>query len=218
MMNRWKAAWTLLIGIGCLLAFALTGYAAAPQSAYDEAEQSWAAPALKEWLDLGWLQGYPDGTLKPDLPVTRAEMVSMINRAFALTDTASFSYQDVRVSDWFYADFAKAVGAGYIPEGGNGSIRPQQIITREEAALMLATFVQLELPREKQTSFTDNDQIKEANQGAVANLAEKDIVRGYPDGSFHPTEPVTRASAVSMIDRLLKSGIGQQSEMDDSIK
>ncbi len=204
LMSRWKIVVPLLIG--CLFAFAITGYAAS-QAAYEEAEQSWAAPALKEWLDLGWLQGYPDGTIKPEMPVTRAEMVSMINRAFELSDTAPFFYQDVKTSDWFYTEIGKAVQAGYIPEGGNGRIRPEQIITREEAALMLATLVQLELPREQDTPFKDNDRIQEASRGAVANLAEKGIVQGYPDDTFRPDEPVTRASAVSMIDRLLKSGI-----------
>ncbi|MCM3627841.1 S-layer homology domain-containing protein [Paenibacillus glycanilyticus] len=207
-MSRWKPLLPLLIGCS-LLTFAVTGYAAT-RAAYEEADQSWAAPALKEWLDLGWLQGYLDGTIKPEQSVTRAEMISLLNRAFVLTDTAPLSFQDVTAADWFYTDISKAVKAGYIA-GGEGSIKPGQILTREEAALLLASVVHLELPREKKPPFKDKESILEANRGAIATLAEKGIIKGYPDGTFRPNEPVTRASAVVMIDTLLKSGIVNRS-------
>ncbi|CAM3218545.1 S-layer-like y domain-containing protein [Paenibacillus lupini] len=204
-MSRWRSLIPLLIGCS-LLTFAVTGYAAS-RAAYEEAEQSWAAPALKEWLDLGWLQGYPDGTIKLNEPVTKAELVSLMNRAFALTDTAPLSFQDVSTTDWFYTDFSKAVKAGYITDFEDGRIMPLQIISRQEAALMLASFVHLELPREKVPPFKDKDLILEADQGAVASLTEKGIIKGYPDGTFRPDDPVTRASAVFLIDAMLKSGI-----------
>ncbi|SFF19563.1 S-layer homology domain-containing protein [Paenibacillus catalpae] len=204
LMRRRKPLLALLIGC-CLLTFAVTGYAAT-KAAYEEADQSWAAPALKAWLDLGWLQGYLDGTIKPEQPVTRAEMISLMNRAFELTDSAPLSFQDVTTNDWFYTDIAKAVEEGYI-SGEDGALKPEQFITREEAALMLASIVHLELPREKAPPFQDKDLILEANRGAIATLAEKGIIKGYPDGTFRPTEPVTRASAVVMIDTLLRSGI-----------
>jgi S-layer homology domain. len=207
LMRRWKLL-ALLIGC-CILTFAITGYAAT-RAAYEEADQSWAAPALKEWLDLGWLQGYLDGTIKPDQPVTRAEMISLMNRAFELSDTAPLSFQDVNTADWFYTDITKAVKAGYINDG-SGMLKPEQIITREEAALMLASIVHLDLPREKIPPFQDKDLIQEADWGAIATLAEKGIIKGYPDGTFRPNEPITRASAVVMIDTLLKSGVVNRS-------
>lgn len=207
-MSRRKPLLALLIG-ACLLTFAVTSYAAT-RAAYEEADRSWAAPELRNWLDLGWLQGYLDGTIKPEQPIARAEMISLLNRAFGMTDTAPLSFQDVAAADWFYTDIAKAVKAGYLTDS-SGALQPTQLITREEAALLLASVVHLELPREQTPPFRDKDLILEADRGAIAALAEKGILKGYPDGTFRPNEPITRVSAIVMIDKLLKSGLVNRS-------
>ncbi|MCC3372567.1 putative Ig domain-containing protein [Cohnella sp. REN36] len=190
----------LSILLACsVLTFTLTGFAA-PQQAYEEAGRSWASSTLKDWLDKGWLQGYPDGKLLPDRTVSRAEFLTLVNRAFGIADAVGVSVGDLAAGHWYDGEIAKALKAGYVSGIEAGSELFVLPVPRQEAALMLATLLNLDVGTAKAPSFADASEIAAESSGAVALLADKGILRGYPDGTFRPAAPVTRASAVVMID------------------
>ncbi|MFD0671075.1 S-layer homology domain-containing protein [Cohnella sp. GCM10027633] len=198
-MGRLARRVGLLLVCG-IAALALTGFAA-PQRAYEEASRSWAAATLKEWLDRGWLQGYADGTIQADEPVTRAELATLINRAFGLTEKAeALSYPDVRTEKWEYDEVAKGVRAGYAAGYADGEFKPGQAASRQEAAQWLANVLGLDPSRDDLFGFADAADVDDASRGAVAVLAAYGIVRGFPDGTFRPASPLSRASAIVMVD------------------
>lgn len=91
------------------------------------------------------MSGYPDGTFKPDRSISRAEYISLVNRAAGYKDTQPLSFSDASASDWFAGDVSKAIAAGYISGYSNNSFKPNQPITREEGACILARVAKLQL-------------------------------------------------------------------------
>ena len=116
--------------IGALLLS--TPAVAATADDFTDFPSDWSAPALSQAVENGLLNGY-DGKINPTGLLTRAQMATMVNRAFGATATASLSgYEDVAPTDWYYEELAKAVQMGTF-QGDNGALRPNQPITREQA-------------------------------------------------------------------------------------
>lgn len=75
----------------------------------------WAQRQITAWADKGLAAGYPDGTFKPDNQITRAEFVTLVNRAFNKQDAgARIDFTDINPSHWFYGEVTVAVAAGYM--------------------------------------------------------------------------------------------------------
>lgn len=127
--------------IGALLLS--TPAVAATADDFTDFPSDWSAPALSQAVENGLLNGY-DGKINPTGLLTRAQMATMVNRAFGATATASLSgYEDVAPTDWYYEELAKAVQMGTF-QGDNGALRPNQPITREQAFAVLARAFVLE--------------------------------------------------------------------------
>lgn len=93
--------------------------------------------ALTKSVDNGLLVGY-DNSLHPDKIITRAEMVTVVNRAFGASEQADISkFGDVGENDWFYNDMRKSVAMGVLVGDGKG-LNPLKDITREEAFVILS--------------------------------------------------------------------------------
>ncbi|MFM1652313.1 S-layer homology domain-containing protein [Brevibacillus sp. B_LB10_24] len=99
-----------------------------------ELERHWAKQVLERWLDKGLLRGYSDGSILPDNPITRAEMVALINRAVGFNEQAAAHFSDVHTSDWFAREIAVATAAGYVNGYGDGTFLPNHAITRQVGA------------------------------------------------------------------------------------
>lgn len=187
-----RFAWLVVLAM-------LMGLMPSPTFAYvSDTSGHWAASHIDEMMGMGVIKGYPDGTFKPDKNITRAEFMVMVNTAFGFKDYVSKMYSDVSSSDWFYSAVNVASGAGYITGYSDGTMRPNNPITREEAATMLAKAKGLTGNEEAYMKFSDYMNItwSKSYVGAVSAAA---IMSGYPDGSFGPTKSITRAeSAVSI--------------------
>ena len=103
----------------------------------DVEDDAWYATAVNTMASLGMLGGYPDGTFRPDAPITRAEF-SAIALAFAYDPaSASCSYTDVSANAWYYTYVAQATTYGWIDGYPDGSFRPNNSITRAEVAVIV---------------------------------------------------------------------------------
>ena len=169
----------------------------------------WAEKQITRWVAQNWIQGYEDGSFKPDHSITRAEFMALVNRSFDLKTTASASFKDVKSADWSYNDVMKAVGAGYIEGYEDQTIRPENKINREEAVVMISRLLKLDSSANASAGFKDDDQISSWSQGAVKAAVAKHIVDGYADHSFQPKKEITRAEAVVMLDRALPAANSQ---------
>ncbi|QSF44730.1 S-layer homology domain-containing protein [Paenibacillus tianjinensis] len=197
-MKMKKALRGLMTGLlGVTMLFGALGSVSAAPAAKD-IQGHWAQNQLQDWLNKGYLQGYADGTVKPNKPITRGEYVALVNRLFGFTETASIAFKDLKSSNWAYSEVAKAVKAGYIGGYENNTFRSASPLTRQEAAVITAKLLSLDTSNTSLT-FKDSAQIASWAKGAVAAAAAKNIINGYPDGTFGPKRPLTRAEAVGII-------------------
>ena len=172
----------------------------------------WAQETLDDWVENGLLRGFDDGSLRPDSLISRAEFVALVNRLYGFTVQAEVRLTDVAPHHWYAGEVAKALAAGFVKGYADGTFRPNQPITRQEAAVIVASLLGLE-PNDEQLArkFRDGDAIAEWSRNAVAAVVEHGYMNGYPDGTFRPAQPITRAEAIVTLDRtaarkLIKAG------------
>jgi len=179
------------------------GFASVANASLPDVGDHWAKAGIEKWVDSGLAKGYPDGTFKPDNNITRAEFVALMNRAFDVPkDGAAISFADVKAADWYYADVCAAANGGYVKGYEDNTFRPNNAITRAEAAAIVARL--LELPAGDLGAldkFSDAASIADWAKGSVAAMVEANLLSGYPDGTFGPAKLITRAESVVTLDR-----------------
>ncbi len=161
--------------------------------------------AMNEWIDFdGYIYGRPDGKFHKTANISRAEVAAILVRLSELdvNEVTTVEFKDVKAEDWFYDDVRLAVAHGYFNGSGNGMFKPNDAITREELAKVLANYYQLDAQKEGQLSkkFTDTD--ASFAQKEIEVIARYKMVSGYPDATFRPKNKIIRSEAVAMFNRL----------------
>lgn len=159
-------------------------------------------PKLNTADHFAYVQGYPDGTVKPAGNITRAETAAIL---FRLMDEGSrktyysttSGFRDVASSSWYNTYVATLNNAGVITDSSNGYFRPNEAITRAELAAMLAKFSETT----GAANYFNDVSAKYWAANAIAICAKLGWITGYPDGTFRPDKNVTRAELMAMINR-----------------
>lgn len=159
-------------------------------------------PKLNTADHFAYVQGYPDGTVKPAGNITRAETAAIL---FRLMDDASrktyystkSGFRDVASGSWYNTYVATLNNAGVITDSSNGYFRPNEAITRAELAAMLAKFSETT----SAANYFNDVSAKYWAANAIAICAKLGWITGYPDGTFRPDKNVTRAELMAMINR-----------------
>lgn len=147
-----------------------------------------------------YIQGYPDGTVRPDSEISRAEAAAMIARLLdlKLDDKSSPDYKDMKSDTAWYNKYVNAVTRNGLMEGyPDGTFAPEEEITRGEFAEMIKS---LEKNASKTTPFTDVD--KHWALDAIEKAYGEGSIDGYPDKTFRPDEPITRAETAKILNHL----------------
>ena len=159
-------------------------------------------PKLNTADHFAYVQGYPDGTVKPAGNITRAETAAIL---FRLMDEGSrktyysttSGFRDVASGSWYNTYVATLNNAGVITDSSNGYFRPNEAITRAELAAMLAKFSETT----GAANYFNDVSAKYWAANAIAICAKLGWITGYPDGTFRPDKNVTRAELMAMINR-----------------
>lgn len=160
--------------------------------------------SIKQLIEKGIVKGYAGGNFKPDNHITRVEFVTLINRAFGFTREINITYKDIKESHWAYNEFKKAVAAGYITGFEDGTLRPNNNVTRQELAVVISRLLDFENhpSSDRLHRFHDVSQIPTWSKGAIGALVER--VYMVIDGvMFAPTTPVTRGDVAFTVDMAL---------------
>lgn len=156
----------------------------------------WAQPTIVQWTSKGYISGYPDGTFKPDNSITRAEFVVLVNKSMGYTKKGSAYFTDLSSSHWAYDEIMKGVSAGYISGDASGTFRPDDPVSRQEAAVMISKILDLGTDPASAAKFVDYRYIPAWSVGYVGSVTKAGIMTGYPDGDFKADRVLTRAEAV----------------------
>lgn len=163
----------------------------------------WAKVTIQDWVDKEYINGYEDSTFKPDNNITRAEFMTLANKAFGYTTTTAITYTDVEADAWYAGEVAKAKAAGYIEGYPDGTMKPEGTISREEAATIIMKIDKLTADADAANSYTDAAKLI-WSKDAVGAVKTAEIMMGYPDGSFGPQNMIKRGEAVVTLDRAMK--------------
>lgn len=168
----------------------------------------WAQECITTLLEMGIIQGYPDGSIMPDNYITRAEAAVLVARALNLEEKHKY---------WTgYLDMIPSWAKGYINSVTDEEIfegypfllgrvfKPGQNITREEMTKVLVKAFNVEADERVSIDFNDKNDISQWAMPFIEDAVANEVIQGYPDGSFKPSSPITRAEVFSIICRLLK--------------
>lgn len=181
----------------------------------------WAEKAMQQWKQLGLIQGDRAQNLEPDRSITRAEFITIINRLFGFYEQFSNNgqrFNDVDSEAWYASEFTIAQEAGYIKGYADGSVKPKQLITREEAALIVERLFSLHEPANDNLPFTDAAGLHSDSLMALAKLASNGILLGYSDGTIRPKHAITRAEVVTILSRIVPNIINQENAVMNNAK
>ncbi|WP_048601766.1 S-layer homology domain-containing protein [Rubeoparvulum massiliense] len=179
------------------------------ESALTDINGHWAESNIQNLVGLNIISGYPDSTFRPDQNISRAAFVKILiiaseNIEKYDTTLEKSVFNDVSQSYWGYPYIMKAVEKGIIipSDYPNSSFSPDTNITRLEMAMMVSRLLGNDT-NTLQAEFTDNNQIPAYALKNVSLVVNKGIIQGFPDGSFAPYSPATRAQATVIIERYL---------------
>ncbi|KFN08930.1 immunoglobulin-like domain-containing protein [Paenibacillus macerans] len=184
---------------------AASGSGAAPEHSWSDAREHWADGALRALAVRGWMQGYEDGTIRPDRPVTRAEFVSVLAKALGKNtdEGGSAAFADLE-GHWAASAVQDAYAQGWINGVSSESFAPDAPLTREQAIVILAKALGASSPDSNQNllnRFNDRDQITAWATSALQQAAASGWIVGYPDGTLKPSGTLSRGETAELLIR-----------------
>ena len=182
---------------------------------YTDMPDDWSTAALKHAASNGLLLG-DSGMIRPADNLTRAQMAAVVNRAFGAAEKAPLKdFKDVSEDAWYFNDMAKAVHMGTFAGNGDGMLRPDENITREEAFAVLARA--FKLPAADGgilDKFTDKDSVSSWAKEQVSALVKSNYVSGFA-GKLNPKANIKRAEFAQLMDNFVKQYINHSGTYTD---
>lgn len=162
----------------------------------------WAAPFIQALVSRNLVSGFPDGTFKPEAPITRAQYAAVISNAFNLpAKQPATSFSDVPQTFWAFPFIQESNQMGFISGFPDGSFRPNQNLTRVQAIVSLISGLGLTGGTSAVlTIYTDRAQIPSYATDRVATATQQRMVVNYPNvRQLEPMRDCTRAEMVAMV-------------------
>jgi serine-aspartate repeat-containing protein C/D/E len=151
-----------------------------------------------------YISGYPDNTFRPDNTITRAEVSKVVVSSLEIEKKDGYSFYDIQSDHWASPFVYTAKNNNYIGGYEDNSFRPEKHITRAEFSVIIYRTVENYIPQ----SLKENQDYNLTDIGS--HWAKKEInalnhigaIKGLSDSSFKPDEPLTRAEAVTILNRI----------------
>ena len=201
-MNQKKLLGLLL---ALVLAFSLvsTAFAVDAEKTFsDVGDSHWAKSFIDRLVESGAAEGYPDGTFKPDQNITRVEFMKLLNQVAGFTAKADVTkFTDVS-AEWKLEAVSVALAAGYTTGTTATTMSPNANITREMAVTMIGRAAQLDAKNADAAAlekYSDKDAVAAYAAGYMAEMTQRELLAGYPDGTVKPQGLLTRAEAAKLL-------------------
>lgn len=188
--------------------FSVLAIGASAASKYADVEGHWGQTYVDYYSEKGVVNGYPDGTFRPDAKITRAEAAQVLLNYFKFTGKGA-GFTDVAESAWYYDAVLASQQNGAFQGYGDGSFKPDNNITREEVIVMLRRITTAEEDIESGKHFLDYYDVCDWAKGSVGALRNVGVLDGYEEvpGSFFVRvhRLITRAEFVKLLFTIEKS-------------
>ena len=189
-----------------------------PAGVYTDTKDNWARDAIQAMSQAGYLSGYSDNTFKPSAQITREQAAAIYGKvlqhnlneqelADIVTKEASTSYSDVEADRWSNSAIKLVSAAGVMSGTSKTAFTPSKTMNREEfvaSAASLAKKLNITTPvKTEKIRFKDEDSISLDYVADINYMAERGIVASGTTENFNPKQPVTRAQAATILNRML---------------
>lgn len=202
----------------CLLFLTVTLSLSAVCSVYgyeSDIESHWAKASFERLEEKAIMQGYDDGTYRPENPITRAEFFTIVNRISHVMQNEGAVFSDLEANKWYKNEIDLAVTAKYASGYEDGSFRPEAYITRAEAAAVICKAFGGDI--EKESDFSDKDSIAPWAKDYIDILVSGGFMKGYEDGSFKSSAYITRGEAATLFDRFVGDIYTKRENVTDAV-
>lgn len=189
-----------------------------PAGVYPDTKDNWARDAIQAMTQAGYLSGYADNTFKPSAQITREQAAAIYGKvlqhnlneqelADIVTKEASTSYSDVEADRWSSSAIKLVSAAGVMQGTSKTAFTPSKTMNREEfvaSAASLAKKLNITTPvKTEKVRFKDEDSISLDYVADINYMAQRGIVASGATENFNPKQPVTRAQAATILNRML---------------
>ena len=191
---------------------------ALPAGVYTDTKDNWARDAIQAMSQAGYLSGYSDNTFKPSAQITREQAAAIYGKvlqhnlneqelADIVTKESATSYSDVEADRWSNSAIKLVSAAGVMQGTSKTAFTPSKTMNREEfvaSAASLAKKLNITTPvKTEKIRFKDEDSISLDYVADINYMAERGIVASSTTENFNPKQPVTRAQAATILNRML---------------
>ncbi|TAF08499.1 MAG: S-layer homology domain-containing protein [Nostocales cyanobacterium] len=176
----------------------------------DVSSNYWASQFIQQLSQRGVIAGFPDGTFRPEEPVTRAQFAAMINKAFSKSaQRQPINFNDVPSNYWAYSAIRQAYTIGFLSGYPGNVFKPNQAIPREQVLVSLANGLEYAAGGNIESTlqyYNDSGSISGYARTPIAAATEREIVVNYPNVKFlNPGVTATRAQVAAFIYQALVS-------------
>ena len=189
-----------------------------PAGVYPDTKDNWARDAIQAMTQAGYLSGYADNTFKPGAQITREQAAAIYGKvlqhnlneqelADIVTKESATSYSDVEADRWSNSAIKLVSAAGVMEGTSKTAFTPSKTMDREQfvaSAASLAKKLNLSTPvKTEKVTFKDEASISAAYLADIQYMAQRGIVASGATENFNPKQPVTRAQAATILNRML---------------
>lgn len=200
------------------------------RKAFKDSEKHWAKDSIDKAKTLGWINGYPDGTFKPEETISNLELITIAMNVVDNLDIDEDIEDEENIEDeedeldeedlddvpgWAKDKVKKAADKKII---NLNRFNSHVQVTRAQAAISLAKALELEPVVSTEDSFTDNDLISEEDIGYILALLEEGIITGTPEGKFNPNNSITRGEIATMLANIAEKIVEETEETNEEVE
>ncbi|MBD2164061.1 S-layer homology domain-containing protein [Calothrix membranacea FACHB-236] len=213
-LNRWQSGTAALMALSITVGTVAPLITAAPsfaQTTFSDVNSNyWAAQFIQQLSQRGVIAGFPDGSFRPEEPVTRAQFAAMVNKAFQKSpQRQAINFTDVPSNYWASSAIQQAYTIGFLSGYPGNRFEPNQAIPRQQVLVSLANGLEYSPSSNIESTlqyFNDASNIADYARSPIAAATEKQIVVNYPNVKFlNPTNTATRAQVAAFIYQALVS-------------
>lgn len=174
--------------------------------AFTDTKGHWAANDIAKAFEKGLINGVGENEFEPERSITRAEFAAIALRALNVqVEEYGNGFNDVSADDWYSGVVQAAINIGLMKGYEDGNFRPDAVISRQEAAMVMSVLMdKLSIESTQSVDFNDETSIVSWAKDAVRKVAGAGIFKGDEQGKFNPTNPLTRAETAAIMNRIVK--------------
>lgn len=183
---------------------------------FSDMPENWSKVPIEKAISNGLLQGN-NGKINAQGNLTRAELVTILNRALGMEKKADLSnFKDVDSSKWYYNELAKGVEAKLL-QGSNGSLNPNADISRQETFVIVARALAISDDTNEQLGFKDGKIVADWASKEISGLIKNGYLKGN-DGEINPKGNISRAEFASLMNEIVGEYVTKAGLYEKNIK